>query len=256
MVEVLELTESYNDFKGTYAQVHEVIKRNKWGKDSDNVRFLRNVIGIKSFCLEKSILDVCCGTGEDLFELSKQLGNGYKYTGIDISEDMLLQAVSKYPEMDFKKCSAYELESLGKKFSFVYCLASIYLFDDHEKALNSMSKVVNKNGLLIFDFYNKRAFFDKDKDRIEPREKLEYNGVSIERVRSQKLVGDFVEVSYHYWYDGKEFDVFHRDRLMDLPDLLRILKKDFKLVMGFNGYSMSSADITRDKYVSLILEKK
>ena len=113
----------------------------------------------------ENVLDMACGVG--LF--SSYFGeNGYNILGVDKSEMMIEQARKSNTLSNVR----YEIGDMRtyqseKKFDTILCLYDsinyLTTIDDLEKAFANMSTLLEKNGLLIFDFTtakNSLQYFD------------------------------------------------------------------------------------------------
>jgi len=110
-----------------------------------------------------NILELCCGTGRVAIPLARF---GYNVTGIDISSDMLSRFKAKLmketDEVKTKvKICEQDITTLNiekKDFDIAICAFNSFLcipdFDLQCKALESASKHLKKNGLLILDIVN------------------------------------------------------------------------------------------------------
>ncbi len=105
------------------------------------------------------ILDIGCGTGRHLIELTKR---GYKVTGIDLSESMLNRASEKAAKeslnIDLQKQDARNL-TFKKEFdlAIMLCEGAFPLMETDEmnfRILQSASKALKENGKLIFTTLN------------------------------------------------------------------------------------------------------
>ncbi|TVQ55169.1 MAG: class I SAM-dependent methyltransferase [Phycisphaerales bacterium] len=100
-----------------------------------------------------SLLDIACGTGEHLHELSRRFPS-CDLAGIDQSEGMLRIAQRKVPAALFTRADMAAFD-LGRRFDVVTCLfASIcYLPDDRaaERAIDQMAKHLSPGGLLLIE---------------------------------------------------------------------------------------------------------
>ncbi len=97
----------------------------------------------------RSILDIGSGTGKLLSSLQPKKG-----LGIDLSDGMIELAKELHPSLDFIQMDAVELK-LKKKFDFVIISDTINDLWDIQSTLENMSKVLNNNGRLIINFYNR-----------------------------------------------------------------------------------------------------
>ncbi|NMC36393.1 class I SAM-dependent methyltransferase [Candidatus Beckwithbacteria bacterium] len=99
----------------------------------------------------KSVLDLGCGTGKHVAELAKL---GYKVTGLDRSEEMLKEANSQYPKIDFT-LGDIRTFNIGQSFDVVTSLFHVISYlpknSDQENTFKSIAKHVKKGGLFIFD---------------------------------------------------------------------------------------------------------
>ncbi len=120
----------------------------------------------EKFHMEKvsSVLDIGCGTGNYTFLFAKR---GYKTTGIDISADMIKIAKGKAQSVkETKLPEFYEMDmrdirlDSGKKRKFDVATVLFggfgYLlgYTDVNRCFNSVRKNLNKDGLLIFEFWH------------------------------------------------------------------------------------------------------
>jgi ubiquinone/menaquinone biosynthesis C-methylase UbiE len=107
------------------------------------------------------ILDICCGTGEQLYELQKA---GYRdLSGLDLSAAMLAVATRKSPLLKLVEGDA--LDQPFPDASFDVVLISLALHDKSEKArqqiLEEIHRLLKPAGIsLVADFcFDGRSFF-------------------------------------------------------------------------------------------------
>jgi SAM-dependent methyltransferase len=107
-----------------------------------------------------SLLDLACGTGRHLQELyQKGYGN---LSGSDISKSMIdlakKNAESKKQNLQFFNYSFQESDKIENKFDIILSMFSAvnYLttYVEQSKTLNNIHKLLNKDGLFIFDYWN------------------------------------------------------------------------------------------------------
>ena len=106
-----------------YDQKHDFVSR--YGED---------VIKLLDPKSGEEILDVGCGTGDLAGIIGK---TGANVTGIDSSEEMIIKAREKYPNIGFMIKSADNF-SFDKKFDAVFSNATLHWVLEKEKAINCM----------------------------------------------------------------------------------------------------------------------
>lgn len=110
----------------------------------------------QSFCKNKDVLEVACGTGQGLHMLmmaSKSL------RACDISSEMVEEAKKNYPELKniYVSCET-KLPAKDKTMDIVICYEAIYYFKNHKKFFSETKRVLKRNGLLILSFPNCELF--------------------------------------------------------------------------------------------------
>jgi len=98
--------------------------------------------------IEKT-LDVGCGTGRLL---------NFAMNGVDFSKNMLAEAAKKYPDRQFYQSDISSLPFKDKQFKTAF---SFHVFmhldlETIEKSLAEVHRILEKDGLFIFDFPNQR----------------------------------------------------------------------------------------------------
>ncbi|MGW6940267.1 class I SAM-dependent methyltransferase [Streptomyces xanthophaeus] len=98
-----------------------------------------------------SLLDVGCGTGEDVAHFAAQ---GVDAVGVDLQPQMLQRASQKFPDALFIEADMRCL-SLGRSFdaiiSFGYALANLHSDQDITAALQSMARHAKSGTLLVLE---------------------------------------------------------------------------------------------------------
>lgn len=114
-------------------------------------RFVPEFSGIKA---GDKVLDVCCGTGAQVFEYGRR---GIIAIGIDISPNMLNIATRKKMKQEFSKVSFQLADATNLPFSdscFDYASISFGLHDKEQgirdRVVSEMKRVIKKEGSLIF----------------------------------------------------------------------------------------------------------
>jgi SAM-dependent methyltransferase len=106
----------------------------------------------------KSILDVACGTGNFTLLFAKR---GYKAAGIDLSRDMIRVAKGKR-ETKETKTEFFQMDMRDIRLKETFDATTVlfggfgYLLshEDVKRFLRSVKARLNKNGLLLFEFWH------------------------------------------------------------------------------------------------------
>jgi len=100
------------------------------------------------------VLDVCCGTGEQVFEYAR---NGITATGIDNDPDMLKTALKNKHKHNLANVSFRQADATSLPFSDCHFDCASISFGLHdkgkiarEKVVSEMERIVKPNGTLIF----------------------------------------------------------------------------------------------------------
>ena len=88
------------------------------------------------------VLDVACGTGTLLQELSKKAK--IQANGLDVSENMIHVAKMRYPNMNFKVQPCYPLEWSDESIDIITVCCAFHHFDNPQ----GFVRVLKKNGTV------------------------------------------------------------------------------------------------------------
>lgn len=164
-----------------------------------------------------ALLDLGCGTGEHLGLLAKA---GFRCTGVDVSEEMILTARRRFPEgIEFIRSDMKDI-SFTNAFDMVICLFGSfnYLIFDAEivEMLGRIRASMRPGAVGVMEIWNSppiRKIREKD---ISPVSVTDAHGTSISRERGFKMRDDtgrtVVEVTYRYTIDEGGAQKTVRDR--------------------------------------------
>jgi ubiquinone/menaquinone biosynthesis C-methylase UbiE len=93
---------------------------------------------------EGTILDVACGPGN----LKTALGDKFVYTGIDISEKMLVEAAKKGYEVIRGKMEDELLKFPDKSFDYVVSLSALHFVKDIDLVISQFDRIAKKGWLI------------------------------------------------------------------------------------------------------------
>ncbi len=92
------------------------------------------------------VLDVACGNGTLLRELSKKAK--IQANGIDVSENMIHAAKMRYPNMNFEVKPCYPLEWSDESIDIITICCAFHHFDNPREFVNECKRVLKKNGTV------------------------------------------------------------------------------------------------------------
>lgn len=97
---------------------------------------------------DSSVLELGCGNGYLLNALKPSRG-----LGVDISSEMVRQAKSEYPHLEFI-CSDIEDFQVHEKFDYIIISGTLGFVEDIQKLLKRIQEFANPGTRIIIDYYN------------------------------------------------------------------------------------------------------
>ena len=130
--------------------------------------FIRDVIEKMDIELGQSILDLGSGTGRNDYFMSERVGSQGKIIGLDISDEMLSQALKRcheYPNMSFEKQRIELPLAYKEEFDKVFISFVLHGFEDDQKLgiiRNAHQALKSGGAFYILDYAEfdlRRAWF-------------------------------------------------------------------------------------------------
>lgn len=112
------------------------------------------------FCSNKrTALDVGCGSGGRI--LKRLQHEGFKITGVDVSEQMLVIAKGNHPETNFYHADICDWNS-NERFDLIVAWDSIWHlpFDMQPTVLKKLCNMLNPGGIFIYTFGNAYGYHE------------------------------------------------------------------------------------------------
>jgi ubiquinone/menaquinone biosynthesis C-methylase UbiE len=112
-----------------------------------------------------SLLDIGCGTGDDVRDLAQVVGRRGRVVGVDVSGAMIAEAKQRHATaalpLEFVAGDAQDLTFPDASFDCCRTERMLMHLDDPEKALAEMVRVVRPDGrVVVFDFDWDAVFVD------------------------------------------------------------------------------------------------
>ncbi|ABW19543.1 class I SAM-dependent DNA methyltransferase [Alkaliphilus oremlandii] len=232
------MTEQYGGFAYIYDRLMEDVDYGAWANYVEELMTNDNR-------KPKKILELACGTGNITIPLANK---GYRLTGVDISEDMLMVAKNKAIDSNqnvlFIQQDMVELE-FDEKFDCVLamCDGINYITEeiDLDKVFHNVYEVLEKDGLFIFDIssYYKLKHILGDNTFGENLEDLCYLWENYfnedERIIEMNLTFFIQEGSLY-----RKEEEYHIQRAYEIDEIMNLLNRNFKEIRVLDGFSLDA----------------
>ncbi|MFA6859876.1 MAG: class I SAM-dependent methyltransferase [Clostridia bacterium] len=214
------------------------------GKNYQNeVQFINNFINDKV----KTLIDLGCGTGEHLKELSK-LNSKINLTGLDLNVEMLEVAKNKN-KGNFFQGDILDFIS-NKKFDFAISMFAVLnhlkSYKQFKKALCNTKELLKENGVFIFDLHNPL----KNGCKVDEINKIK----RFMQWKINKIFG-IEKTNITYEINGKTYKAKHTFKIYKINKLKKIIeKKGFKILGIYENYTLNYAT-EKSKNLQFVLQK-
>lgn len=243
-----------------YAKIYDLIYQDK--KYAAETEYVLSVIGRHRTLDSRELLELGCGTGNYSLEFSKK---GYAVTGLDLSEDMVGIARGRsISHAEFVRGDIRNYE-LHKTFPLIVSLFHVFSYLNSDTDVRDFfaraSGHLEKNGLLVFDFWNGDGVMaDPPGNRIKD---MESDRFVLKRKTTATHLKEMnmVEVTFGFEVKDKEssmehrFSELHRMRYFFKQDIERLAGDDFEMVSSY-GWMLDKEPDSSNWYALYVLRKK
>jgi ubiquinone/menaquinone biosynthesis C-methylase UbiE len=221
----------------------EIADKNQTGQQ---VQFLKNQLKPSEV-----ILDLACGSGRHSIALTKA---GFDIVGLDVSTRLLRTAKQQCHQIQLIRADMRLLPLKTAAFTAVVSMDTSFGYlpseTDDLVSLAEIRRVLQRDGVLIIDVFNRKHFKTKYQGITETSKQREYPSFFLLQQRTLSENGDYLCDSWTVQDKaGGQMRVFqHTVRLYDSNALKALLDKAGFAVSGeFGGYSGESysADSSR-----------
>jgi SAM-dependent methyltransferase len=212
----------------------------------------------------KTVLDLTCGTGSQVFWLSKR---GYKIIGSDFSPELIKIAKRKAKEKNLKTkflIGDMRTQQLGKFDAVITIFNAIGHLTKagFTKALKNIHKNLNKNGIYVFDIFNVASLNDKDLSDLDMDITKTVDGVKIhifQYSRLDKRKGKLISYD-HYFFpqksgEAKKLKVEFALQIYTAKELQRLLTKNGFKVLSLCGRDGKKFSEKRTKEMLMVAQR-
>ncbi len=213
------------------------------------------------------LLDLACGTGKHLLELS-DLGYS-KLSGSDISASMIevakQNAALRKKPLSFYNYSFQQADQIDKKFDVVISMFSAFnyitSYEDQSKTLKNICQLLNKNGLLVFDYWNGAAVVRHYspvkvlRKKIAEKEILRISETTLDQML-QKATVKFTCSYFEANQRMAEFEEVHQLHYYYFAEMTNLLKgHGFEVLSAMPFMSTDDRVKTDDWNISIVARK-
>ena len=229
---------------------YHLLYNNRNDKEArDFIIRLTNHINLNS---DTHVLDLGCGKGRHSFELKKH----YKQvTGLDLSHNSIKEANENNLEGLFFTQQDMRFFKLDSKFDAIFNLFTSFGYfdntDDNLNVLTNCHQHLNKNGLLLIDFFNTQ----KVSANLIKQETKKIKGITFNIKR--EIANEKIIKTIAFNDNDKEYCFQEKVQLLTLENFKTLLiKANFKLIKSFGNYQLTEFNAAHSERLILIAEKK
>lgn len=187
----------------------------------------------------KTVLDLTCGTGSQVFWLTKKK---FKVVGSDVSLGMLKIAKQKSKKMPVKLLHGdMRTIKVGKFDAAITIFNSIghLTKNDFEKTMQNISSNLNRNGIYIFDILNLNYVRHADNITKMSLEKIRRNGnATLREIQHSVINPDGILISHTIFYVQS-----HSSKIKESKTTITLqlyTAKELREMLARNGFKVLS----------------
>jgi cyclopropane fatty-acyl-phospholipid synthase-like methyltransferase len=202
-------TEWFKDWFDT--EYYHLLYANR--NDEEAEVFISNLCDYLNIESGSAVLDLACGKGRHSRTLNKL---GFKVTGADLSSNSIKEAIHEGPtEIRYVVHDMREIIPEGRYDVVFNLFTSFGYFDgisDNARVIQSISSMLEKDGLLVIDFMNARKVIDHlVKDEVKRAGNIDFN-IS-RRYDGKHIFKDiqFIDDGFEYHYTERVQALFKND---------------------------------------------
>jgi SAM-dependent methyltransferase len=219
--------------------------------DEEAEFFIDNLSAYLKPGLDARLLDIACGRGRHSVYLNKK---GYDVTGIDLS----LSNIRFAHQFENERLHFY-VHDMRYLFYINYFDIAFNLFTsfgyfetekDHVNALKTFRKSLNKNGILVLDYFNS----EKITRNLTQQEVKHKDGIDF--YISKKITGGKIVKGISFEHKNKDYAFKEEVKAFTFKDFEKMFEKSgFMILNHFGDYSLNPYDETRSERLIFICSK-
>lgn len=213
--------------------------------------FINNLLEFLKLPAGTKSLDLACGKGRHSVYLNKK---GLDVTGLDLSEYNIRKA-SEF-ENDTLSFAVHDMREVYKNeaYNVVFNLFTSFGyfddFEDNERVLQSVHKMLKDDGVFVIDFMNAYHVIH----HLIKEEKKEVDGITFNLSRDYD--GKFITKNIEFKDKGKSYSFQERVQAIKRDEFETLLAKTgFKVKEVFGDFALSPFDKLKSDRLIIIAEK-
>jgi 2-polyprenyl-3-methyl-5-hydroxy-6-metoxy-1,4-benzoquinol methylase len=209
--------------------------KDQYGNLQTNLQFLKETGLLQS---KRKILEVGCGVGTIVFELTRQ---GHEVCGIDISQEAIAHGLEKYGDVDLRVGAAEKLPFVNETFDVVLSFDLLEHIAEVDQHLSETHRVIRNGGYYLFQTPNKyfNAFFETLSQRSMKWQQVHRSLHTLRQLR-ERLKKHGFEVEFTKMNTVNEFTLNKLKLYLPLKRIMKHLDfRRFPLLLQTNLYVTS-----------------
>ena len=214
--------------------------------------FISNLLDYLSLPTSSNCLDLACGKGRHSIFLNQQ---GYSVTGVDLSSSSIAKA--KPYETDTLSFDVHDMRKVYKEDAYdaIFNLFTSFGYfdqqDDNLNVLQSMYKMVHKDGQIVIDF----MIADYALDHLVPYEEKILDGICFKI--SKRFDGTHIFKDIEFEDEGEDYHFQERVQAIRKDEFLDLMEQaGFNVKDVFGDFSLQPFDKKNSDRLILIAHKK
>jgi 2-polyprenyl-3-methyl-5-hydroxy-6-metoxy-1,4-benzoquinol methylase len=246
--------ETYSTFLATHYDILYKDKHNHRKVSKEIINFLKE----KYVSKRSSIIDIGCGTGTHASLIAKE---GYDVTGIDISPDMIIQALKKTSPSLKLQFHCLSLEKTQQTFDFAYSITNVInclnSLDNLSLFFKNISQILKPKSFFLFDCWNTETIL------IDPPKKIKDTATIKNQTINRTIEPFFLKpqnvifLNYLYSINEQKTSIQHRIKLFSQQEIMEYLNKaGFKIINIYSNILEKNTLTNTSREIFYVVQKQ
>lgn len=227
---------------------------------SVETNFLIKLYHQQKLLVPGKVLDCCCGVGRHDYILAS---NGFKVTGIDISEEQIKNAkrIHSHENAEYEVMDVRNIDLPSHDYDMSICMWTTYNYLSQDKDfvsfIKSNYKHQRKGSIFVLDSKNIPRLNNR---RVYKRNNSIKDGVEIELIVNKYIVNNIQNSQYLYFINDKGIKKFYFDdefvRFYNLNEIKELVKDYYDVLNVYGDFDFSEYDVSKSNRFIVVLRRK